>query len=220
MSPPLLRPGWVEHLPARRNRLHTVPRPQEELLERLVIAVRDLANDPRRDERHLDRVRFDPPIRIESVALSASIKLDILRRDSFTCRYCGIRTVFLPVLRALSAMFPDPFPVDDGWTLQGTHPAYNLLSATYDHVVSPTQGGESDPGNLVTACWPCNSGKSNYTVEEIGFELLPPSDSDWDGLTGVYPELCKSLSVEDRVYHVPWLKAISSGGPGKYKQIQ
>jgi hypothetical protein len=132
-----------------------VPRPQEELLKRLVIAVRDLASDPRRDERHLDRVRFDdPPERFERVELSESEKVEILRRDSFTCRYCGIRTVFLPVLRALSAMFPDPFPLDDGWTVQGTHPAYNLLSSTYDHIVSPTRGGESDPQNVVTACWP------------------------------------------------------------------
>lgn len=67
-------------------------------------------------------------------------------------------------------MFPDPFPLDDGWTLQGTHPAYNLLSSTYDHIVSPVRGGKSDPQNIVTACWPCNSGKSNYTVEEVGFK--------------------------------------------------
>ena len=49
-------------------------------------------------------------------------------------------------------------------------------------------------------------------------ELLPASDSDWDGFTGVYPELCKSLPDLD--YHRPWLKAISGGGPDKDKQIQ
>jgi 5-methylcytosine-specific restriction endonuclease McrA len=141
--------------------------------------------------------------------------VEILRRDSFTCRYCGIRTVFLPVLHALSSKFPDSFPVDAGWTAQGTHPAYSLLSATYDHILSPTRGGESEPENVVTSCWPCNSGKSNYTVEEVGFELLPPGDSDWDGLTEVYPELCKSLSVQDLDYHRRWLGAISSAGTAR-----
>lgn len=169
---------------SRGNTVHTMPRPQEELLERLEIAVRDLASDPRRDQGHLDHVLFDPPERAASVRLSESMKLEILRRDAFTCRYCGIKTVFLPVLGVLSLMFPDRFPVDNGWTVQGTHPAYALLSSTFDHVVAVTQGGETDLNNLVTACWPCNSGKSNYSVEEVGFELLPASDSDWDGLTG------------------------------------
>jgi 5-methylcytosine-specific restriction endonuclease McrA len=116
-------------------------------------------------------------------------KLDILRRDSFTCRYCGIMTIFLPVLHALSLKFPRPFPVDDGWTAQGTHPAYSLLSATFDHVVPSSRGGNSELGNLVTSCWPCNSGKSNYTLAEVGFKKLPANDSDWDGLTGIYPGL-------------------------------
>jgi 5-methylcytosine-specific restriction endonuclease McrA len=147
-------------------------------------------------------------------------KLDILRRDSFTCRYCGIMTIFLPVLHALSLKFPRPFPVDDGWTAQGTHPAYSLLSATFDHVVPSSRGGNSELGNLVTSCWPCNSGKSNYTLAEVGFKKLPANDSDWDGLTGIYPGLCKSLSLEDHPYHRPWLKALSSDSAGRDKQVQ
>ena len=130
--------------------------------------------------------------------------------------------MFLPVLGALSLMFPDRFPVDDGWTVQGTHPAYSLLSATFDHVVAVTQGGKTDLNNLVTACWPCNSGKSNYSVEEVGYELLPASNSDWDGLTGIYPELCKSLSDEDRLprSHLRWLRVMSRGGSGSAEQVQ
>jgi HNH endonuclease len=156
---------------------------------------------------------------MENVPLSHSGKLEILRRDSFTCQYCGIKTVFLPVLRALSSTFPDRFPRDDGWTAQGTHPAYSLLSATFDHVLPLARGGTSDPENLVTSCWPCNSGKSDYTLEEMGFELLSASGSDWDGLTGVYPELCEPLSDKDLAYHLPWLKALSND-PRTDKRVQ
>jgi hypothetical protein len=36
-----------------------------------------------------------------------------------------------------------------------------------------------------------------------------------DGLTEVYPELCKSLSVQDLDYHRRWLGAISSAGTAR-----
>ena len=42
-------------------------------------------------------------------------------------------------------MFPDRVPVDAGWTAQGTHPAYSLLSGTFDHVLPSTRGSKSDP---------------------------------------------------------------------------
>jgi len=155
---------------------------------------------------------------MENVRLSDSGKLEILRRDSFTCRYCGIKTVFLPVLRALSSMFPDRFPRDDGWTVQDTHPAYSLLSSTFDHGAS-FDAGHIRPRGLVTSCWPCNSGKPNYMLEEVGFKKLPPSDEDWDGLTGVYPKLCEPLSGKDLDYHRPWLKALSND-PGTDKRVQ
>lgn len=63
------------------------------------------------------------------MAVSKRLRFEILRRDNFTCRYCG-----------LSA------------------PAVHLR---VDHVVPDVLGGKPEPGNLVTACEPCNSGKSS-----------------------------------------------------------
>ena len=191
----------------------SLPRPQEELRERLVIAVRALADDG--DGGHLERVHFNPPERSALEPLPTTEKVAILQRDSFTCRYCGIRQIFLPVLRALSEGYPDRFPVDSGWTTHGTHPAYNLLSATFDHVIPPDKGGKSDPETIVTACWPCNSGKSNYSIEQVGFKLRPPSHSGWDGLSKIYPQLCKLLSIDSRRYHQDWLKALHPDFKGR-----
>jgi hypothetical protein len=63
---PATTPGYVEHLPAGAIGLHTVPRPREELLQRLVplVEMRAMAMGV------IWTVRFDdPPERIEGAAL-------------------------------------------------------------------------------------------------------------------------------------------------------
>ena len=35
-----------------------------------------------------------------------------------------------------------------------------------DHLIPVSRGGNSDPSNLVTACFTCNRGKRNKTVDE------------------------------------------------------
>ena len=191
-----------------------MPRPQEELLKHLERAVRALAEDPQGD--HLGPLRYRPPQRFDRVRLSDRELLRIWRRDFFTCRYCGIRTIFTPVLRAISDIHPEDFPYDPNWRAQFTHPAYPLLSATCDHYVPITRGGDPlDEDNLVTACWPCNSGKSDYLADEVGFTRAPPRQSTWDGLTGIYPKLCDVSGVDERrigdcPYHRNWLRALTA----------
>ena len=62
------------------------------------------------------------------MAISKRTRYEVLRRDNFTCRYCG---AFAPIV---------------------------VLHV--DHVVPRKLGGSDKPGNLVTACQDCNSGKS------------------------------------------------------------
>jgi 5-methylcytosine-specific restriction endonuclease McrA len=109
----------------------------------------------------------------------------VFQRDCWTCRYCGGQTIAPPVLRVLSRMYPDRFPFHPNWKAGQVHPAYLLLSASLDHVRPGARGGSwSDHENLVSACWPCNSGKADLTLEEIGWNLLDEAEvqSDWDGL--------------------------------------
>lgn len=66
------------------------------------------------------------------MAVSRRLRFEVLKRDDHTCRYCG----------ASPRNTPD-------------------VALTIDHVVPTTLGGGDDPTNLVTACQPCNAGKSS-----------------------------------------------------------
>ena len=109
----------------------------------------------------------------------------VFLRDGFLDRYTGERLVFPPVLRAISAALPVQFPFHPNWKTDLTHPAYWEVGATIDHVVPVTRGGADDETNWVTTSMARNSAKMNWTLEELGWSLLPPGDlRKWDGLMG------------------------------------
>lgn len=67
------------------------------------------------------------------MAISKRLRFEILRRDNYTCRYCG-------------ASAPD-------------------VKLVVDHVKPEALGGQTVPENLVTACEPCNSGKTSIAPD-------------------------------------------------------
>jgi 5-methylcytosine-specific restriction endonuclease McrA len=118
-------------------------------------------------------------------------------QDRYVCRYCGTRVIDLRVLEALaiaSTPYGPVFPKSKNWRFADTHPAFWWQSATIEHKVpvSRTEDGDAnDLENLVTACWPCQHRKSNYTLAELGWKLrdvqagAPAVGSTlevWDGL--------------------------------------
>ena len=117
--------------------------------------------------------------------------LGVFIRDGFIDRYFGDRLIFPPVLHVLHAINPTVFPQHRAWKTDLTHPAFNALTATIDHVVPVTLGGADDPSNWVTTSMARNFAKNNVTLEEIGWELQPPGKlSDWDGLLGWFVDYC------------------------------
>ena len=67
-----------------------------------------------------------------------------------------------------------------------THMIYWELFPTVDHVVPIARGGGDDESNWVTTSMLHNSAKSNWKLEELGWQLLPAGDIEqWDGLLGV-----------------------------------
>ncbi|WP_160119659.1 HNH endonuclease [Rhodovarius lipocyclicus] len=58
----------------------------------------------------------------------------------------------------------------DGFTCQycGAHPPAAVLEC--DHITPVALGGENEPDNLITACFTCNRGKAN-----VSLELVPQS---------------------------------------------
>jgi hypothetical protein len=98
----------------------------------------------------------------------------VTEADLPTCRCCGGKTVAMPVLRALSSLHPVELPHHQNWKAGQVHPAYLLISTSLDHRDPGARGGGwTDPDNLVTSCWPCNSGKAHFTLDELGWTLSP-----------------------------------------------
>ena len=107
----------------------------------------------------------------------------VFLRDGFIDRYSGSRLIFPPVLRVLSFALPAAFPYHPNWKTDVTHPAYWQVGATLDHVIPVTRGGADDASNWVSTSMARNAAKSNYTLAELGWNLLPPDETgEWDGM--------------------------------------
>ncbi len=68
------------------------------------------------------------------------------------------------------------------------HSGFYALNASLDHVLPHRRGGSNELDNVVTACWPCQFGRSNWLLSEV--EILapftrPPLVDRWDGLKRV-----------------------------------
>jgi len=168
--------------------------PADAITAQVASAVR-AALEWRDDEarRLLDHVREEPRKR---TSLSRAKRLAIFRRDGFCCRYCGRETLFEPALRVLSLLYDDGFPYNQNWKRGSVHPIYATHTATCDHKVPVTRGGDPiSDDNLLTACARCQYSKGDYLLDELrGWEELPQQEaSGWDGLTGSYPRLCERV---------------------------
>lgn len=188
------------------------------IVDHLSLAVSELLGGTRaKADAVLREVSVPGPGRTARKNVPQTTQLEVFRRDSFTCRYCSRRTLFLPTVRVLSEAFPEHLPVDPGWKLDETHPVYWTLIASADHVVPAIRGGDSSEDNLVTSCWRCNDIKRAWSLQELRWTLLdPPKPSTWDGLSGAYPELCAATTnaegqpLSEASYHRGWLRAFTT----------
>jgi len=133
----------------------------------------------------------------------------IFIRDGFIDRYSGNRLIFPPVLRLISRLLPEEFPFHPNWKMNESHMAYWELSPTVDHIVPVARGGADDETNWVTTSMVRNSAKSNWTLEELGWRLLPPGDfKHWDGLIGWLMQYLKGAPEHLRDAHIKrWYNA-------------
>lgn len=142
-----------------------------------------------------DKLRSDYPFLTKPVGkrcYGKRVATRVFIRDGFIDRYSGQRLVFPPVLRVISMALPDEFPYQEHWRTAVTHPAYGELSATVDHVVPVSDGGSDEESNLVTTSMARNSAKLNWSLEQLGWTLLPEGEfRDWDGLVGWFLDYTK-----------------------------
>lgn len=121
--------------------------------------------------------------RPKRAAIPPALALSVFTRDQWHCRYCGQRVVLPAVLRLISKTYPQQFPYHPHGKLDSTHPVYSS-SASVDHLHPySVDGNNLAPENLITACWVCNLRKSNLSLDQLGWTLLPVERSEWKGLT-------------------------------------
>ncbi|MEZ4324856.1 MAG: HNH endonuclease [Polyangiales bacterium] len=110
--------------------------------------------------------------------------LKLFLRDGFIDRYGGARLVNPGVLRLLSVLLPDAFPAHPNWKMSESHQGFWELFPTVDHVVPIARGGTDDESNWMTCSMLRNSAKAHWTLDELGWHVVPSGDlATWDGLT-------------------------------------
>jgi 5-methylcytosine-specific restriction endonuclease McrA len=179
-------------------------------------AVRAAISDGReRGREELRPIWFQPTPAPDRKSVPNALRVEVFRRDTFTCCYCLSKVIPEPILRLLGRIYPDEFPHHPNWKAGCMHRAIPLLCAEVDHVRPVARGGSNEISNLRTACAPCNTRKADFLLEEIGMtDHTDEISSGWDGLTGSYRQLWESQRDEsgkllDEAYQVLWVKLLS-----------
>ena len=123
----------------------------------------------RREHFHPQPITAIPPDQRDGPYLSKSLERTIYERDSGRCLYCGVDVLLADDQKRLHALVGDEaFAM--GRTNLTRSGAMIATRATADHVIPRSQGGETTADNLVTACWPCQFGKAEFSPRQLGLE--------------------------------------------------
>ena len=138
-------------------------------------------------------------------------KTKIFRKDGFIDRYSGEKLIYPPVLKILSVLMEKEFPYQKNWKMSETHIAWWELIPTVDHVEPVARGGKDEKENWVCTSQLRNSAKSNWKLEELGWEMKKKGDlKKWDGMMGWFMEYMKKAPPEricNDKYIKKWHKA-------------
>ena len=121
--------------------------------------------------------------RIPNRMPDAMAKRDLLKRDGFHCRFCSMPLIRQETRSRIKSEFPDV--VRWGSRNSEQHAAFQAMWLQFDHLVPHARGGTNNIDNIVVTCAPCNNGRSNLTLEEVGLfdpRTRQPMQSKWDGL--------------------------------------
>ena len=115
---------------------------------------------------------------------STSISRSIFKRDGWRCRFCEVKVISVVAIKILDGMFPEE--IRNRPPMREIHGGIRALAASLDHILPHSRGGDNSPENLVCACGPCQFGRNQWTLEEVGFSdprERPAIVDEWDGLT-------------------------------------
>lgn len=105
------------------------------------------------------------------------------QRDGWTCRFCGMPVIGKRVREAMRHEYPEALR----WARPNAerHAAFLCMWLQYDHLLPHSRGGDNSLENIVITCAPCNFGRGDHTLEEVGLidpRTRPIQRSAWDGL--------------------------------------
>jgi hypothetical protein len=111
----------------------------------------------------------------------------LIKRDGFFCRFCGIPLIRKEVRVALNKMYPNAIP----WGRKNgdQHAAFQAMWMQFDHVIPHARGGKTNLENMIVSCAPCNYGRMNFLMEEVGIILSQSKRNhieNWEGLEKVF----------------------------------
>ena len=154
---------------------------------------------PNKKQRSVHRYRTDPEkppeVTEEKCApkhIEPAVKREVIDRDGYICRFCGIPVICQEARSVLHKAYPDVLRWGPELGNAEKHTAFQAMELNVDHIDPRSLGGENTADNLVVACAPCNCGRGNHTLAEVG--LMDPRERSqvehpwaclekWDGLT-------------------------------------
>lgn len=134
------------------------------------------------------QVLNSPPIlpkeaRVKLRMPNAGEQKRLIERFGYRCVFCGIPLIHKRVRERAARLYPESVPW--GRTNPSQHAAFQAMWLQFDHVLPHARGGDNRLDNLVVTCAPCNFGRMNYTLDELGLadpRGRPIERIDWDGL--------------------------------------
>lgn len=130
---------------------------------------------------------------------AASVQEEIFQRDGWHCRFCGVPVISRKARKVLVNLFP----VEAHWGKREyeRHAALYSMAVSLDHVHPHSRGGKNEIENFVTACYCCQFGRGEWTLEEA--ELtdprgFPPVANSWDGLARIENSKIRKAMADER----------------------
>lgn len=96
----------------------------------------------------------------------------VFDRDGWRCRWCESRVISIKALKRMAMACPSSFR--HGKANEACHGLAMCCAVSLDHVVPHSRGGTNQRDNLITACWPCQFGRGNDTIDRL--HLADPRD--------------------------------------------
>jgi 5-methylcytosine-specific restriction endonuclease McrA len=173
----------------------------------------------RRSDEAAEQLRAISRVGLDHVELPLARQAAVFARDRYQCRYCGTRTILIPVMYTISSLYGSIFKAHRHWRRAKTDVAYWTYATSLEHIVPLRHGGTDELENIVTACWRCNEAKGEATLAQLGWTLRPVSEEPWDGLGSNLPGLLavmdatpylETLMKSTRAYFEGWIEAIAA----------